>query len=139
MDLDIQKLSAYFFALLVSLAALLHLYWVLGGTWFLYEASGGAIEPGATFSPLLKLIGWAMIAGLLLAAVLALGRAGIILQNWPQWIFLVSSWGMAALMLLGAVFNFIIPRFLDRFVFGPIFLLLAILLIIIALPGKGPN
>jgi hypothetical protein len=136
MKTSIRKASAYIFSILMICAAILHAYWAIGGSWFVHEASGGAIEPGAPLSLELRLMTWAMIALMIIAALLAMGRVNIIRVKIPQWLFSVSCWVMTVCMFLGAVLNFSISRFWDRFVFGPIFLLLFVLIFIVALPER---
>jgi hypothetical protein len=79
---------------------------------------------------------WPFVAGMLLAAFFALGRIGAVAEGWPQWIFTVGLWGFTVVMALGAVFNALIPRFWDRWVFAPIFLVLACCGLVLALPER---
>jgi hypothetical protein len=131
-----RRASAYAFSTLILLAAILHAYWALGGTWFLHQASGGTLAAGAPLSATVRLITWTFVAAMVAAALLTLGRVGIIWRSIPPRFFGVSVWVMTVCMLLGAALNFSIPRFWDRFVFGPIFLVLFLLTLVIALPDR---
>ena len=139
MKSDIKTASALSFAAIILLAALLHMYWALGGSWFLFEASGGAIEPGSTLGSTTRLATWGLIVGMVAAAFLVLGRVKLLGKKVPQWFYGLSCWVMAVCMLFGAILNFSIDRVWDRFVFGPIFLLLFLLLVTVAVPDKGAS
>lgn len=137
MNNNIRKISAYIFTILILLAAILHAYWALGGSWFLYEASGGEIEPNASLPYTMRLITWALIVVMIAGVLLVLGRVKVIWPKVSQKVYALSCWIITVCMFLGALLNFSIPRFWDRFVFGPIFLILFILCVIIALPEKN--
>ena len=129
-----RRVCAYAFASMMVCAALLHAYWALGGAWFLHEASGGEIEPGAPLSFGMRIATWGLVAAMGLASLLALGRVELIARKIPQWFYALSCWVTAVCMFLGALLNFSIPRPWDRFVFAPIFVLLGVLISIVAWP-----
>jgi hypothetical protein len=137
MKTNIRKASAYTFTILILLVVILHAYWALGGSWFLHEASGGEIASNASLPYTMRLVTWALIMTMVVGVLLVLGRAKIIWPKVSPKLYAIPCWTITVCMFLGALLNFAIPRFWDRFVFGPIFLILFILCIIIALPGKG--
>jgi len=63
-------------------------------------------------------------------------RVGVIIRFLPAWLSASVLWIFTSFMFLGAIFNFLIPQFWDRWVFSPIFFVLAILGFIISLPQK---
>ena len=130
----VRRVSAYIFCCLMAGAALLHVYWVLGGAWFLPQASGGALEAGVPLSLGARLGTLALIVAMIGATLLALGRVGQIGRNIPQRSYSVGCWVVAGCLTLGAALNFSVPRFWDRFVFGPIFLTLAVAMLVVAWP-----
>jgi cell shape-determining protein MreD len=73
---------------------------------------------------------------LIAGALPVLGRVKIIWPKVSQRVYAIACWTITVCMFLGALLNFAIPRFWDRFVFGPIFLILFLLSIIISLPEK---
>ena len=115
------------------LSAILHVYWALGGTWFLEIGLNMKLED---IPPIIFTIIWLFVVAMLTAAVFALARVGLIFRFIPAWLNVIVLWGFTGSMLLGAIFNFLIPRFWDRWVFAPIFFTLAILGLIISLPQK---
>ena len=133
---NIQKASAIIFTILISLAAILHAYWALGGSWYLNETSGGKYEPGASL-PLSARIGtWGLTILMILAALLVLGRVKLIWQKIPQWFYAISCWIITVCMFLGVLKTFPASYFWNRFGFGHIWIILFILTLIIALPEK---
>jgi hypothetical protein len=139
MPIKIRQYSAVIFAILMVAAALLHVYWALGGTCFLAQASGGFKTPyaaGQSLPPDVRLSTWGLVFAMLSAMLLVLGRAGFLLRRIPQWLYSLGCWGVTIVMLFGSINGFITPQFWNRYVFGPIFLLLFVLSLIVALPGK---
>ena len=78
------------------------------------------------------------VLGMIVAALAALGRAEILRLPVPPRLLAFVLWTVAFVMLTGAVFNALLPRFWDRWVFAPIFLVLAILALIVVLPARKP-
>ena len=131
-----KRPAAFLFAVILIGGAALHAYWALGGTRFLSTAAG--LEAGTEFqmTPLIIAVTWLFVAGMLLAVVLALGRVGLIGRRIPQKIYAIGLWGVTICAAGGALMNFLTPRAWDRFLFGPIFLLLFVLSLILALPQE---
>lgn len=117
---------------------LLHSYWAFGGNWFLAETTG--TKHASPLTQEARIGTWIMVAFMVLACVLALGRAKIILTGIPQWIFATSCWIMVFCMLLGCYRNFSSLTYMwSMLVFGPIFLTLFISVFILALPTRQQN
>ena len=132
--------AAIFIAVVMFGSAILHLYWVLGGEWFLATAAG---EVSYKMSTQLKVLTWVIVPLMLLAIYLALGRIGVCKIIIPQKFYAFSLWVFTACMFGGVVLNVLTPRFWDRYVFASIFLMLAISGLILALPyarnDSAPN
>jgi hypothetical protein len=129
----LRRPAAIILAIAMLASAMLHLYWVMGGTWFLATALNMEVEQ---LPDNLVALTWILALGMVAAALIAVCRARLIKTRLPQWLFAAALWVFAFLMFAGAVFNALIPRFWDRWVFAPIFLLLAILSLIVALPAR---
>jgi hypothetical protein len=96
-------------------SAVLHAYWALGGTWFLATALNMDVE---RIPRNLVFLTWIFVFAMIGLAILALVRVGILRIRLPQWPFAVVLWIVTVLMFGGAVFNALIPRFWDRWVFA---------------------
>jgi hypothetical protein len=114
-------------------SAALHVYWAIGGTWFLATALNMDVEQ---IPQNLIALTWLLVAAMIGVAIAALARAEVVKLRLPWWLVAMVVWGTAVLMLAGAVFNALIPRFWDQCVFAPIFLVLALLALFVALPPK---
>jgi hypothetical protein len=118
------------FAIAVGLAiiAAFQLALALGVPWG-QAAYGGT---SATLAPELRVASGVATVVWLLAAALVLGRAGY--WGSARWsvAFPWASWVVAVLLLLGALANFASSSPWERFGWGPLALLLAILCVILA-------
>ncbi|MBD3299226.1 MAG: DUF3995 domain-containing protein [candidate division Zixibacteria bacterium] len=133
MSASLQTAAAYVLTVMMLGSAGLHLYWVLGGTWFLATAAN--VPEGDFFkSTTMIAVTWIFIAGMLAAAYLALGRIGQVGRWIPQRLYTIGLWGLTVVTGLGALFNIIIigPRVWDRLVFGPILVVLAVCAFVLA-------
>jgi hypothetical protein len=85
--------------------ALLHVYWAAGGTW----GHAAAVPTGGggarLFNPS-RASTLAVAAGLLLAALVVLGRLGVRAAPLPGWVFVWGGWLIALLFLARAVGEF---------------------------------
>ena len=134
MKTDLKKIAGYVLSIIILGIALLHAYWVLEGTWFLETALNTPLED---ISKETMWITWFFVAGMIIAIFIALGRAEIYLVSFiPLWIYRLGIWGFTIIMLMGAIFNFLIPRFWDRWVFAPIFWVIAILSFVLNIQKK---
>jgi hypothetical protein len=130
---EARRAAAFLLAGLMTAFALLHAYWALGGGWFIGTALNMDVE---RLPSNLVAITWIFVAGMVLVALTALYRVGLLGSKLPAWLPVTLLWGVTVAMFAGAVFDASIPRFWDRWVFAPIFLLLAILALILAWPEK---
>lgn len=129
-----RRIASLLLAAAMLGSAVLHVYWVSGGTWFLSTALGMEVE---SLPADLIALTWIFIAFMLAASVLFLSRDEVISLPVPQKFLAVGCWFFTAVMFTGAVYNVMIPRFWDRWIFGPVFLVLAILSLILSLPIKN--
>ncbi|MFI5399795.1 MAG: DUF3995 domain-containing protein [SAR324 cluster bacterium] len=144
--------SAGIDAMLFAAIGLLHVYWALGGTWgadVALPARGGLPGKPARFTFHPTPFGTLVVAVLLfLAAVIVLGRAGLLSNAAPatHWIFVVGTWVLAALFLLRAIGEFRYVGFFKRVretefarwdtqLFSPLCLVIALLAAITTLAG----
>jgi hypothetical protein len=124
-----RRCAGWLLAIAMLGSAALHVYWVLGGTWFLATALNMDVVhlPGE-----LVWITWLFVAAMLLTAAMSLARIGVLPSPRPRWLVPAGLWCLAGVMLVGAIFNASLPRFWDRWVFAPIFFVLAVLAFVIA-------
>jgi hypothetical protein len=112
-------------------SAVLHAYWALGGSWFLATALNMDVQ---RLPENLVMATWVMVAGMLLCAWVALARAGAVrARMMPDALLAGALWLMALAFTGGAIYDALIPRFWDRWVFAPIFAALAVLAVVAAL------
>ena len=91
--------------------ALLHVYWAAGGGWGRGVAvptglPNGAAAGGARLFNPTRAGTLAVAAGLLLAALVVLGRLGFRAAPLPGWVFVWGSWVIALVFLARAVGEF---------------------------------
>jgi hypothetical protein len=91
--------------------ALLHVYWAAGGVWghaatVPTRAPTGAAANGARLFNPSRAGTLAVAAGLLLAALVVLGRLGLRAAPLPGWVFVWGCWVLALLFLSRAVGEF---------------------------------
>ena len=114
-------------------SAALHVYWALGGTWFLATALNRDVE---TMPAGILALTWAFVVGMLVTAVAALGRVQLLALPVPKPALAMFLWTVTALLSAGAFFNAILPRLWDRWVFAPLFFVVAALAMVVALPSR---
>ena len=90
--------------------ALLHVYWAAGGGWGRGVAVPTGVPTGAAggarlFNPT-RAGTLAVAAGLLLAALVVLGRLGLRAAPLPGWVFVWGCWVLALLFLARAIGEF---------------------------------
>jgi hypothetical protein len=73
----------------------------------------------------------------LVAAVVILGRVGIEIVPLPAAITSVGAWVLVVLSALGAIVNFASSSRWERFGWGPLALVLALLSLVVAASGSG--
>ena len=116
------RLVARIVALMLALLALIHVYWATAGRESLRTVLDSAEVPNPP--------PWAvwLVAGLLVVgALLMLARVGDWGDSVPQWMLSVGCWTMVVSFSLAAVINFFDgTTTIERAVFGPLALLLAL-------------
>jgi uncharacterized membrane protein (UPF0182 family) len=114
------------------IAAGLHAYWLLGGTWAVHAGSGGAYSD---VTPALRVYS-AVVAILLLAGCLVVrARAGLWTAPVPDRIVRIAMWVLTACLALAALVNFTAATNVERFAIAPAVLVLALLALVVA--GSG--
>jgi hypothetical protein len=73
------------------------------------------------------------------AALIVLGRAGFHLSPLPTAVLRWGTWILVGVLALGAVLNFASPSSWERFMWGPIALILAGLCLLLALSAAAPS
>jgi hypothetical protein len=96
-------------------------------------AWGGAVE---TLPSRLRRASAASAVIWLVAAVVILGRAGIKIVPLPDVVTSIGTWALVVLSALGAIANFASSSRWERFGWGPLALVLALLSLIVAASGS---
>ena len=110
----------------------LHAYWMLGGTWGVHAASGGAYSDVTTG---LRIQSAVMAVLLVLGCLVVRARAGLWRAPVSDPVVHVAMWGLTAALTLAAVLNFAALTNWERFGIGPFVLVLAVLAFVVA--GSG--
>ena len=71
----------------------------------------------------------------LIAALIILGRAGFQVSAMPPAFVRVGTWILVGVLPLGAIMNFASPSSWERFIWGPVALILAALCLLVARVG----
>ena len=116
---------------LVVLAGL-HLYWLLGGTWGLHAASGGAYSDVTTG---LRIQSALMVVLLVGAALVVRARAGLVRAPFSARVVRIAMWVLTALLGLTALANVAAATNCERYGIGPFVFVLALLALTVAAPG----
>ena len=104
-------------------------FWALGDSWGLSGAWGGA---ETDLSAGLRVASALAAALLVVGAIVVLGRAGYWAFAVPFSVLRWGLWAFVAVSALSALANFASPSNWERFLNGPIALLLALLCLIVA-------
>ena len=131
MTATVKKACAVLLALLLAASAALHIYWAIGGSAFLATALNMDVD---RLPSDLVWFTWVLIAGMALYVWVALARVELAPTVFNQWVHAALLWFFVGSALLGAGLNALGSRFLDRWIFAPIFLILAALATLLALP-----
>lgn len=111
-----------------------HVYWMLGGTWGLYDRSGGPDEVASTGVRIVAAIVVVLVVG---AVFVVLARAGL----WPQALVPDSvirflAWALAAVFVLETLAAFTWSRGTPQWwLYGPASLVLSVLALVVASSG----
>jgi hypothetical protein len=142
-----MRLLALLVGSILTLLAALHLYWALGGRWSL-GAAVPELDGRATIRPG-PLACSAVAALLLAAALLLLGRGGVVSLPLPRWLVIAGTWTVGLVFVLRAIGDF---RFFglfrhitrttfarnDALLYTPLCLLLAAGSFVVAWRGAAP-
>lgn len=112
----------------------LHAYWLLGGTWAVHAASGGAYHDVTNG---LRVQSGVMVVLLVAAALVVRARAGLGRAPLSDRVVRVAMWVLTTLLLLAALVNFAASTNVERFAVGPFVLLLVLLAVVVARAGPG--
>lgn len=127
------RAAAWAVAAILGVSAGFQVYWELGGTWGVDEASGGAVTPPLSAS---EQIGVVIIGLMLLAfAGLVLVRVGYWGEHVPSAVARlarIGAWVLVFLPLLTALAYFGAQTDSERLIGGPINLILALLAFVVA-------
>jgi hypothetical protein len=115
------------------LVAGFQVFLALGASWG-RAAWGGTHD---VLPPGLRIASAASAVVLIVAALVVLGRAGYWGATVPFGIFRWGAWVLVGAMTLSALGNFASSSDWERFLMGPVALLLALLCFIVALGGEG--
>ena len=116
---------------LVAVAGL-HAYWMLGGTWAVHAASGGAHSDVTTGLRIQS----AIIVVLLVAGCFVVrARAGLWRAPISDRVVHGGMWVLTVVVALAAVVNFAASTNTERLVIGPLLLILAVLAFLVASAG----
>ena len=125
------RVSGYLVAVVLIAVGLLQVSWGLGSTWpapdrhSLLEAIGLPVLP-----PTWMTVGLAVVIAA--GGLVVLGRLGVWGRRLPPWIFAAGAWGVTLALALGSLLNITARGPWERFFFGPLALVLAILAALVA-------
>ncbi len=128
--------AGYALAATLAAVAAVHVYWVLGGSWGVAAALG---RDEVDVSPALRIAAGAVAAGLAVAALGILARVGVWGDALPWTLIRWGTWLLAAVLVLVAAVNALAPTSLERFVFAPLALTLAVLAVVVAVSERPPR
>ena len=115
------------------LVAGFQVFLALGASWgrAAWGGTHGVLPPG------LRIASAAAAVVLIVAALVVLGRTGYWGATVPFGIFRWGTWVLVGAMALSALDNFASSSGWERFLMGPVALLLALLCLVVALGGEG--
>ena len=126
---DVARPAAAVAAIIFVVVACFQVFWALGGSWGLSAAWGGAhtelsagLRGASTLTAILLVVG----------VVVVIGRAGYWSFGIPFSVFRWGTWVFVAVFALSTLANFASSSNWERFLNGPIALLLTILCLIVA-------
>jgi hypothetical protein len=118
-------------AALVAGPVATHVYWLLGGTWGLHRAGGGA--PDGSTSAGIRVVAAVVVLLLVGAVLVVLARAGLWRQAFvPDRVIRFLAWALAAVFLLEAVASLTWSRDDEWWLYGPASLVIGLLALRVA-------
>ncbi len=130
MQVEIARTAGILLASALAAAALLHLYWAIGGEWALNESLG--VRDAAARPPHIRALAVPVIFALSAAALLTLARVGLLAPPLPGWSVRACAWILAAVLASVTVLNATSGTFWERFVIAPVVAMLAALASVVA-------
>jgi hypothetical protein len=115
------------------LVAGLHVYWLLGGTWAVHAASGGAYSD---VTPALRAYSAVVAVLLVVACLVVRARAGLWKAPVSDRIIRIGAWVLTGCLALAALLNSAASTNVERFVIAPFVLVLAVLALVVARAGR---
>ncbi len=121
MDARGTRRAGYTLATALLLAGALHAYWALGGRWGLATVlgAGNPAPPAAAV--------WVVVIGIVIAALIVLGKVGAWGRFLPAWPFAWGSWALCAALAAVGLLNLGSGRPWETLLIAPLCLLLAVL------------
>ena len=111
-----------------------HVYWLLGGTWGLYTE--GLSDEMATTG--VRIIAGVVVVLLIAAVLVVLARVGLWRQQFvPARLIRLFAWALAGVFLVETFASFTWGLTLERWLYGPVSLVLGVLALVVAGSGGG--
>ena len=111
-----------------------HVYWLLGGTWGLYT-EGLSDEMASTG---VRIVAGVVVVLLIAAVLVVLARVGLWRQQFVSArIIRLFAWALVGVFLLETVASFTWGLTLERWLYGPVSLVLGVLALVVAGSGGG--
>lgn len=118
---------------LIAVAGL-HVYWLLGGTWAVHAASGGAYSEVTTG---LRVESAVVAVVLIVGCFVVQARVGLWRPPVSERVVEIAMWALTAALALAALANFIASTNIERFAIAPFVLVLALLAFGVAHSGRA--
>ena len=129
-DASLARRAAVALAALLTLVAGFQAFWALGGTWGMSEALGGEIEEN---SPLLRVASAVVALFLVGAALVVLVHVGLLRRRLPFSVVRWGPWTLTVLLVFIGLNNLAAETSWERFAWGPLALVVALLSALVAL------
>jgi len=124
-------------AVLFGALALFQVALALGAPWGAFAYGGRAIQEDGTLPITYRLASAVAAVVLVLFAIVILTRAGVIGTAGDSTLVSVLSWVIVAFLVLNTLSNVSAKHWIERFVFGGITVVLAVLCAIVAVAGPS--
>ena len=124
-------------AVLFGALAIFQVALALGAPWGAFAYGGRAIQEDGTLPITYRLASAVAAVVLVLFAIVILTRAGVIGTAGDSTLVSVLSWVIVAFLVLNTLSNVSAKHWIERFVFGGITVVLAVLCAIVAVAGPS--